>query len=138
MAFDRTQFATTLTRSRLTCCTSFLRKVWANPDNRRRAFLVALVLLTLWVCLGCASLSGNDWDKYPTHPPLPAYIVRVDNIQAKCGIYPRLTTLACAVLDYKTGVCTIYVDRDPTPSIIAHELLHCAGLDHEQPGIPRS
>ncbi len=137
MASTRLANALTLTRDRLTACTSVLRKVWANPDNKRRVFLVALVLLTLWVCFGCASLSGNDWDAYPTHTPLPAYIVRVDNVQAKCGTYPRFTTLACAVRDYKTGVCTIYVDRDPTPQILSHELMHCAGADHEQPGIPR-
>lgn len=110
----------------------------------RRLLLVSLVLATLlltglaasWLA-GCAALDGNDWDQYPTHTPLPAYIVRVDNVQAKCGTYPRFTALACAVRDYKTGVCTIYVDRDPTPQIIAHELFHCGGFGHEVPGVPR-
>ena len=116
-----------------------------DSKRPRRLLLTALVLATLLVTglaaswlTGCASLDGNDWDAYPTHQPLPAYVVRVDNVQAKCGTYPRFTTLACAVRDYKNGICTIYVDRDPTVSMLVHEMYHCAGFSHEEPGVPRS
>ena len=111
----------------------------------RRLIGILLVVLTLFITglaaswlQGCASLSaGVDWDTYPTSMPLPAYIVRVDNVAQKCSSYPNFKTLACASRDYSAGVCTIYVDRDPTPEIIAHELFHCSGMNHEYPGVPR-
>ena len=113
----------------------------------RRLCLVLMVLATVYVTglAGCASLTaGADWEAIPLHSPLPAVVVVVEanQVASLCGTYSSnfkagLRTHGCAIRDYALNVCTIYVGPDPQPSLIGHELFHCAGFDHETPGQPR-
>ncbi len=39
--------------------------------------------------------------------------------------------IACAVLDWSTGVCTIYTGHRYSDRTIRHELNHCRGWTHD-------
>lgn len=77
----------------------------------------------------CAPMP-DAWEQRPTLKPLPAVVVRVSaaEVTARCG----KGTMGCANRDYAAGVCTVYVDVQPLPETIPHELLHCAGVEHQR------
>lgn len=95
----------------------------------RRTFLVAFVLAAASQLPGCAT-NVTGWDLGPDSKPLPAVfrIVNGAEIQRHCPTVSHPT--GCAVSDYASGICWVYVEAPPRPWIVSHELYHCAGFNH--------
>ena len=94
-----------------------------------------LLLLTLVAIPACAVMGNPDgWADHPTHAPLPAFFQTVDavTLQQICGPRAGWTYNGCAFRNYAVNRCTIYVTKGTPDWLAAHELAHCAGLDHDK------
>lgn len=98
--------------------------------SARRVLLTALVLAAFLLVLlnGCVAMP-DDWQEYPTKRPLLPSLTRLSAAEVTriCG--PQ--TMGCVKRDYANGVCVIYTEHRPLPETIPHELLHCAGFEHD-------
>ena len=104
----------------------------------RKLLLLALVAITAWLVMGCAT-NSDGWESRPSSPPLPAVFMEIaaDRVASVCGNYYGLTTHGCAVRQYAANVCLIYHGPDAPLWLLAHEALHCAGMNHPIPNIAR-
>lgn len=98
-----------------------------TPLTRRRIFLIGLVLMT-----GCAT-NSEGWLEHRTHDELPARFVEVSasELPAICGAYPGKLLHGCAQRDYLQRTCWIYTAPNPPDWLVAHEVRHCRGWDHQ-------
>ena len=58
---------------------------------------------------------------------------RVRNPEKPCDRYvtvPAEGLDGCAALNLTTGICTIYMERNPSRATIRHEYSHCMGWQH--------
>lgn len=99
-----------------------------SPTALRRLLLTSLVLAA-----GCASFDPHGWEDRPRQSPLPAHFVEVavSELPRVCNNgHPALQ--GCAHRLYAEGFCLIYTGPNPQRWLLAHELLHCAGFNHER------
>lgn len=85
----------------------------------------ATALISLLALSACASIDTTQ------APPVdwPALKV-IENYGHTEQCAALGLTLACAFVNFKTGVCTIYYGASPAAFIVEHERAHCKGYDH--------
>lgn len=92
-----------------------------------RTLLLATVLLS-----GCAVLRPID---YNISPPADWPVKEVQITHLEPGAVPPMCaqyaghTNSCAVVNFRTGVCYIYLTTKST-EVLEHEQGHCKGYDH--------
>jgi|SRR4051812_37520178 hypothetical protein len=101
----------------------------------RRFLLVSLVLGAAFginAVPGCGALQPepDGWKSQPTHNALPA-VFRVSSLDEIRRCTGRADSIGCALRDYKRGFCYVLVPADAPKWLLGHEMLHCAGFDHE-------
>ena len=101
-------------------------------------YATALVMgaVFLFVSLAWASdiqHQGYTW-RITSSPLVPTWhVLPVDELRRKCR---SSTANACVERDLRAGVCRVYAGQAEleTPQWLRwHELLHCAGYDHDEP-----
>jgi len=101
-----------------------------------RAFVVAtlwlVAVLSALALSGCALGNPEGWESRPSRPSLRAefVMVTVAEVYSICGRYRDAWTHGCAVPDYSAEVCRIFHGPEPQLWLLAHETLHCAGVQH--------
>lgn len=99
----------------------------------KRPFICGILFgwLTAYVP-SCSTIGGTAPDDFPD---LEVRVVKVDaeGIRKHCGARPFNWllggTLACPVIDFRAGTCTIYTMSD-SAWVLDHERAHCKGFDH--------
>lgn len=92
------------------------------------------VMLFALAVSGCAVVRGSS-DRPADFPVLrtTAHFVSTVEMRDRCAEFAPPGTLveACAAWNFIAGTCDIWIARDFVSwSVIAHELQHCAGVDH--------
>jgi hypothetical protein len=106
--------------------------------------LVALLGIALLGYQALAADAGTWYAGYTWHvsgrrPLAPEWhAVSSYEVQARCSVGRREGhwSNACAWFDERGGVCHVYASQSEaeTPAWLRwHELLHCAGWDHDEP-----
>ena len=101
----------------------------AYPSKMNTKIVVALVLAH---GLSACALKAID---YSIHPQPDWPVKREEIVRLPAGTIPPACTAyaagipSCAVANFRTGVCTIYLTTDD-PAVLEHERWHCRGYDH--------